>query len=108
MTIATIQLDRPDAPADLDHAGIDRLTDHVFRTLHGHFQGYDDAARAQAEHRYVKAHVEGDTTLSLFSIYETFRAAVHGNAKALEWEAFVRDAQQLIYPYCFSIRFSRD
>lgn len=108
MAIATLQFDRPDAPASLDAVVVDGMTDSVLKALRDHFRDYGDAARAQAEHRYVKAHVEGDTTIPLFSIYETFRAAVHANAKALQWAAFIRDAQVSIAPYCFSIRFSRD
>ncbi len=108
MTIATLSFDRTDAPADLDDAALDDLRDNVIAALNRYFPTFNDAAFAQAEHRYVRAHVEGDPTLNLFSMNETFRAAVHANAKALNWEAFVRDAQTCITPYCFSIRFSRD
>ena len=108
MTIATLSFDRTDAPAQLGDTALDVLRDNVIEALGRHFESFNEAALAQAEHRYVKAHVEGDPTVPLFGMYETFRAAVNGNAKALKWESFVRDAQKEITPYCFSIRFSRN
>ena len=108
MVIATLTFDRTDAPAALSDAELDNLRDNVIGALERIFPSYNDAALAQAEHRYVRNHVEGDPTVPLFSMYETFRAAVTGNANALKWEVFVRDAQKEISPYCFSIRFSRD
>ena len=108
MTIATLKFERTDALSGLDSAGLNSLSDGLLTALNRHFETYSEAAHAQSEHRYVRAHVEGDPTAPLFGMYETFRAAVHANLKALKWEAFVRDAQVTVAPYCFSIRFSRN
>ena len=108
MTIATMTFDRADCPLDVSDAELDRLRGHVLGALYRQFPDFNTAALAQAEHRWVRDRVEGDPTLNLFSMAETFRAAVHGNARARQWESFIRDAYGGIAPYCFAIRFLRD
>jgi hypothetical protein len=51
MTIATITLDRLDSP-DFPETEVERLQDIIVSGLYEHFGTFNDAARAQAEHRY--------------------------------------------------------
>ena len=98
--------DRLDAEVDWDTTDIFGLQETVLVALDRHFETFNEAAGAQAAHRHVKAAVENDPTLNLFSINETFRAAVHADRAALQWESFVRAATAEIAPFCFSIRFT--
>lgn len=106
MAIATVSFDRIDEAVNWDQTDIHGLQETVLVALGRHFPTFNEAADAQAQHRKVRTKVEGDSTLNLFSMNEAFRAAVHADSRALEWEAFVRDATADIAPFCFSIRFS--
>ena len=106
MNIATMGFERLDADVDWDTTDVFGLQETVLVALDRHFGTFNEAAGAQMAHRRVKAAVENDPTLNLFSINDTFRAAVHADTRALQWESFVRAATSEIAPFCFSIRFS--
>lgn len=106
MRYAVISFDRNDEPSDWTQTDVSGLHGDVMAVLESHFVDYAEASAAKEEYERVKAQVDADPNMTIFSVLETFRAALAAHPPAKEWAEVESEVAAKIAPFSFSIKFT--